>query len=410
MCVVLLSLSACLQPTNPLRLRHTVRVCSAVASAPLTAVRLRVVQVALLLGWASLAVVVAESVLPELPRASASHRSVWVLVGVAAAANSALALLPWPRLVDRPVGRTLLTGWAVGLIGLVSALTAADGGASSEYHLLYVLVIPFVAAIEPRRRHLALYALLLVGYVAAVVLAGGPAPLGVLVVRLGVLAAACGLATVIARILIDNALARMAAESRARMERVLADEAHHRIKNSLQLVADLLTLEAGKEGASLDAVVDETISRIQSVAAVHQTLAVRGEGRVGLRPVLERIAGTLVQRLAAGREVRVVGDNAELSGQRATWAAIAVNELITNALRHGLGAVEVALTRRADVVELRVADEGPGPAGGTPGLGLALARRLVEDGLGGRFSFGANGGATLTIPIDAEVAIARVAG
>jgi len=214
----------------------------AAAPPPLTAVRLRVVRVALVLGWVSIGVVLAGSMLPEMQHVDVSHPLVWALAGVAAVANTVLAALPWPRLVDRSIGGTLLTAWAVGLIGLVTALTAADGGLASEYHLLYVLVIPFVATTEPRRRHLPLYALLLTGYSAAVLLLPGPAPLGVLVVRLGVLAAGCGLATVIARILVDNALARTQAESEARMERVLADEAHHRIKNNLQLVADLLIL------------------------------------------------------------------------------------------------------------------------------------------------------------------------
>jgi two-component sensor histidine kinase len=375
----------------------------AAAPPPLTAVRLRVVRVALVLGWVSIGVVLAGSMLPEMQHVDVSHPLVWALAGVAAVANTVLAALPWPRLVDRSIGGTLLTAWAVGLIGLVTALTAADGGLASEYHLLYVLVIPFVATTEPRRRHLPLYALLLTGYSAAVLLLPGPAPLGVLVVRLGVLAAGCGLATVIARILVDNALARTQAESEARMERVLADEAHHRIKNNLQLVADLLILEAGKEGASLGVVVDETVSRIQSVAAVHQTLAARGEGRVGLRPVLERIVGALGQRLGAGRAVRVVGDDTELSGQRATWAAIAVNELVTNALRHGQGTVDVGLAARDGAVELRIADEGPGPHGATPGLGLALAQRLVTDGLGGRLSTDAGGATTLAFPTTAEV-------
>jgi two-component sensor histidine kinase len=374
---------------------------------PLNAIRLRVVRVAIALGWISVGVVIAGSLLPP---PSAPQPAVWALVSSAAAANLVLARLPWARLVPHRIGEAILTTWAAALVLLVATLTYAGGGWTSEFWLLYFLVIPFIAITEPRRQQAALGALVLVVYLAAVVLAPVPVPPSGLAVRLGVLSGAFVMAGVIAQILIDNALSRAEAESEARIERVLADEAHHRIKNNLQLVADLLTLEAGKAGSELDLVVDTTVSRIQSVAAVHQSLARRGEGRVTLLPVIERIVSLLAERLAEGRCVRVRGDDVELPSDQATWTALVVGELVTNALRHGRGTVDVTVVGNDGRLELDIADQGNGPDGDGQGLGSALVHRLVEEGMRGTIQTRRSAGGWevhIVIPLSEEMADAR---
>lgn len=376
-------------------------------AAPLQTFRLRMVRLAILLGWASVAVVFAGLVLPHPPLRPTFSQAIWILAGAAAAANGALALLPWERLVGRRPGEAVLTAWGTALVLLVAALTFLEGGWTSDSYLLYFLVLPFVATTEGRRRQVALYALALGGYVLAVSLADSRPPPGGLVVRLGVLVGACGVATVLAQIVTETALSRARAEHEARMERLLADEAHHRIKNNLQLVADLLTMEAGKAGSQLGVVVDETLSRIQSVAAVHQSLAHHAVGRIDLRPVIERIVTLLADRLGGGRAVKVRGDDTELEGERATWTALVVNELVTNALRHGQGAVTVEFARNRGLLELYVTDEGPGPQSAEHGLGFALIHRLVEDGMGGQVNTdvtGTGGGwrVQVSVPLNGE--------
>lgn len=368
---------------------------------PLRTLRLRAVRVAIVLGWTSVAVVVAGTLLPGARAESEQLEIVWALTAAAALANAGLAVLPWNRLVGRPRGEAVLSAWAIALVALVAALVYVGGGWRADYYLLYFLVIPFIAITEPRGRQVALYGALLCSYPLAVGLATAAPPLGVLVVRLGVLAGACGLAAVIAQILTDNALSRARAETEARVERVLADEAHHRIKNNLQLVADLLSLEADKTGSELGGVVEDTLGRIQSVAAVHQALARRGAGRVTLRPIVERIAGLVADRLGQGRDVRVTGDDAELPADRATWTALAVNELVLNALIHGRGEVVVAVAVEGGTVDLRVTDEGPGPDRGADGLGFTLIHRLVEEGMQGTVTM-EDGGVRIRVPLAVE--------
>ena len=344
---------------------------------------LGMVRVALALGFVSAAVVAAGTVLPHLHHGRMFHGPILFLAFAAAVGNGVLALLPWQRWVGTARAARLLTAWATAVVVVVAGLVYAGGGWTSDYYLLYFLVIPFVAVTEPVARQLVLYALVLVGYVAAVFAVPGAPLAGMIAVRLGVLAAACAVGTFLARSLHRSTVGRVRAEEAARMERLLTTEAHHRIKNNLQLVADLLILEADRERVNPSIVVEETLSRIQSVAAVHQSLAQRSAGRVALRPVIERIAGLVGDRL--GRRVRVDGGDVVLSGSAATWTALVANELVVNALRHGRGDVVISVAARAggEEAELVVEDGGAGPAAAGPGLGLALVSRIVEEGLGG---------------------------
>ena len=92
-------------------------------------------------------------------------------------------------------------------------------------------------------------------------------------------------------------------------------------------------------------------------------------------------------------EIGVTGRNLELSSKRATALAIAVNELMSNAILHafdgrdmGRITIDVEPADAPGRVAIRVADNGTGrPDGDREGTGLALIRQLVEHDLGGRF-------------------------
>jgi len=217
---------------------------------------LGMVRVALVLGWVSALVVAAGTVLPHLHHRHMFHGPILALAVAAAAGNSVLALLPWRRWLSTRRAAGVLTAWASAVVAVVTGLVYAGGGWTSDFYLLYFLVIPFLAATEPVRRQLVLYAFVLTGYLAAVLAVPGRSPAGPVVVRLTVLASACAVGAFLAQAVHRTTAARARAEETARMERLLATEAHHRIKNNLQLVADLLILEADRAHSEPSAVVE----------------------------------------------------------------------------------------------------------------------------------------------------------
>ncbi len=189
-------------------------------------------------------------------------------------------------------------------------------------------------------------------------------------------------------------------------------EMHHRIKNNLQTVAMLMRLQmqdAETNKLSASEVLALNISRIQSIAAVHEVLSEKGFRLVDVRDVLQRIAQMTQHNMtlpAQEIEIKVHGDALALPSKAATSLTLVVNELILNALEHGFhgrghGLVEVSLGRSDSEYIILVRDNGlgfPPDIAHKKGLGLEIAHTLVTEDLQGRLKFN-------YLPNGAEVSI-----
>jgi len=171
---------------------------------------------------------------------------------------------------------------------------------------------------------------------------------------------------------------------RAVLRGVLAQEIHHRVKNNLQTVASLLRLQArSADGIDPRKALDDSVSRILAIAAVHELLTERRDDDVELADLIERIRAMLVQGLGVAKRVEAELEPVEVAGSRATALALVFSELLGNALEHGGSTVRVTLARRDGDVVLVIADDGSGLAGDSAGTGLSIVRALVRDELRG---------------------------
>jgi two-component sensor histidine kinase len=144
------------------------------------------------------------------------------------------------------------------------------------------------------------------------------------------------------------------------------------------------------------AALEDSVRRIASIALVHETLTEEFEGAVDMAEVAGRVARMLEGSL--GREdvrIELRTGSVPVDAAVATPLAVVLNELVQNAVEHGLGdgpgTVTVELRGGGqEPVNLEVRDGGGGPAGPRGieggGLGLRLVRALVEEELGGRFT------------------------
>jgi two-component sensor histidine kinase len=329
--------------------------------------RFAAVQVGYWLGWASIAIVLAGLALDV----GARHR--WLLVGLtltAAAGNTVAMVIPWREWLASRRGRVLLDLWCGGLTAFV-ALLVVDAG--SNFALLLFLAVPFIAVVQIGWRR-GFWLAVVTGTCSAIA-ALIPLSAGATAMRLALIAATVGVALLLARVIRREAAAHTRAAVRAELERTLAQEANHRIKNDLQTAADLLLL--GRPDGRDATAFDETAARIRSIAAVHRLLT-EPRGRVDGEALLHSITADVPV------PVTVDAEPAAFDATTAQRLGIVANELVTNAFRHGAPPILVRLRSGAST-QLTVEDSGDTACGDTAGLGLELVRRMVEQGLDGRF-------------------------
>lgn len=179
-------------------------------------------------------------------------------------------------------------------------------------------------------------------------------------------------------------------EAELREKDLLMQEVHHRVKNSLQLVHSLLSMQA-RTAASAEATEQLTASagRVRTIGAIHDQLCRTAMTlTVEVRDYLSGLAEDLRSSMAPTCQERVLSVTADA----ATWSVADVStlglimtELVTNALKHGQGAVRVTFTQPSDGQGvLVVEDEGtalPVDFGDTAahGLGMRLIRGLVTE-------------------------------
>ncbi len=178
----------------------------------------------------------------------------------------------------------------------------------------------------------------------------------------------------------------------------MIQEVHHRVKNNLQTIAATLRMQARRtnEPEALQAI-NEAITRILSVAVIHEFLSKDERQAINIREICQRIIGQSRQVSALpGQNIAysMDGPSIYLPSQQATASALVINELIQNAVEHGFetakqGHVRVLLEDGGDTVRIEVRNDGdllpPNfDMTQTNSLGLQIVRTLVQSDLHGK--------------------------
>lgn len=150
---------------------------------------------------------------------------------------------------------------------------------------------------------------------------------------------------------------------------VLLAEIHHRVKNNLYVICSLLELQMDRvTDPQAKTALEECCNRVSSMALVHENLYRTNDfSRIDFTEYVQQLAGDLLvtyESSASKVMLNFDGDSVELSLDVAIPCGLLLNELITNALKHGLksgcsGHLYIRLTRLADDwIELSVGNDG----------------------------------------------------
>jgi two-component sensor histidine kinase len=188
-------------------------------------------------------------------------------------------------------------------------------------------------------------------------------------------------------------------------------EIHHRVKNNLQTVASLLRIQARRtKSDEVKEALNEAMRRVSAIALVHDTLSEGLNQDVNFDEVFDRIM-LLATEVASTLNTKVTsiidGKFGQLKSEIATPLAVALTEVITNAVEHGLadrsGVVAVNAERKQKQLLITVSDNGRGLPDGKvgPGLGTQIIRTLIEGELRGTIHWSSphEGGARVAISL-----------
>ena len=174
---------------------------------------------------------------------------------------------------------------------------------------------------------------------------------------------------------------------------LLLKEIHHRVKNNLQIISSLLNLQsrAIEDTHALEMLADSQ-NRVKSMALIHEKLYQSEDlARVDFADYIQTLASSLFQsyQMSTKIRLRVEVQDVMLGIDQAIPCGLIVNELVSNALKHGFvdgddGTVAVRFESvEGGRVALHVEDDGVGIAESidvqtTESLGLNLVSILVS--------------------------------
>jgi PAS domain S-box-containing protein len=176
----------------------------------------------------------------------------------------------------------------------------------------------------------------------------------------------------------------------------LLQEIHHRVKNNLQVVSSLINIQLSRtEDENSRNSLGECASRVQAIALIHAMLyQTQDYLHIPFSEYAHRLAANVFSAAGAtsGTDritLELEIDDVELHVDKAVPCGLILNELITNALKHGFpdgrsGVVRVQLRVAAvDRLSLVVSDNGVGmPADldlrAVKSVGMQLVRSLAK--------------------------------
>lgn len=189
-----------------------------------------------------------------------------------------------------------------------------------------------------------------------------------------------------------NQVTILALEEKLNAKETLLKEVHHRVKNNLQTVSSLLSLQSRSiNDEKISSIIKSSQNRVVSMAMVHEMLYKRDDytSKIELKPYVEELCEYLI-RSVKGNANKIttkldIGDF-KLSIDTVIPLGLIINETVTNALKYGIpdnvaGEITINLSKKgANTYEMYLGDNGIGfPEDVNPTTSNSLGLKLIHN-------------------------------
>lgn len=198
---------------------------------------------------------------------------------------------------------------------------------------------------------------------------------------------------------------------------VLLKEIHHRVKNNMQIISSLISLQSDyAENEDTVKMFDDSKNRIRSMALIHEKLYQSDDlSLIDFSDYIESLASKLLEFYGLNARIitlKVDASDITLSIDSAIPCGLIINELISNSIKHAFpeekeGSINIGMHEINDNYVLTVEDNGVGfpekiDFRNTDSLGLQIVQTLTLQ-LGGEIELESNGGTKFTICFNEKV-------
>ncbi len=223
-------------------------------------------------------------------------------------------------------------------------------------------------------------------------------------------------------IAIENARLYDQAHQDAETRQILLQEVNHRVKNNLTAIIGLLyaKLEHAelKDRPAYRGIMKELVSWVQGLATVHNMLSASDWTPLPLSNLAEQVVHSALQARPSDRLVTiyVAPSPVLVTPAQAHNLALIINELATNALKHGILSkastlqINITVLLQQDEINFTFRDNGPGYPSGILQLdtqhfnvGFDLIQNIIRRNLRGHLCLSNNKGAITQIKFMAEI-------
>ena len=195
---------------------------------------------------------------------------------------------------------------------------------------------------------------------------------------------------------------------------ILLKEIHHRVKNNLNVISSLLSLQARTISTKQNAITafEESINRVHSIALVHQKLYQSEDfSKIQFHEYIKKLSNELVNSYNIDKKISIEYqlEPANFEINTAIPCGLILNELLSNALKHAFigrskGAIKIILKNQLNnKYLLSIQDDGKGIKDkdiifNSSSLGMKLVQILTEQ-IDGTIEYHNNQGSIFQIMI-----------